>query len=381
MAIIRTARPESGFYQLDKKISEDLRLSWAARGLLIFLLGKPDGWQVNVKALVNETEHCVRGAAGHTKRDGVKAILGELGMAGYLTRSEKPRHLPDGTLDGYDYFVSELPSTPQPARDRASRALLASNSPAPDQPSPVQPATLQPHQVNTDIAVKTEGEKSLPSTAAPSKQTAEKSDAVNHAYPADFETFWRAYPRRQGKLAALRKWEAGIKIIGGKRSAAIASILAGAERYAKAMLGKDPQFIVMPEGWLNQGRWDDEEIPEAAAGAPLDWWTSFPGVESKGKALEVARKVDESPFEFRLRVLIKAGAGPWQDAELARATRDNASAYVARLRKLFGYADPVALPVAAAPAHPSHEVPSPDVVAARRAALQGALKKPGCHQS
>ncbi|RQY86714.1 hypothetical protein [Burkholderia stagnalis] len=33
--IIRAPRPTSAFYILDRRISEDRRLSWAARGLLI----------------------------------------------------------------------------------------------------------------------------------------------------------------------------------------------------------------------------------------------------------------------------------------------------------------------------------------------------------
>lgn len=37
MSIIRSPRCESNFYVLDKQISEDKRLGWVARGLLVFL--------------------------------------------------------------------------------------------------------------------------------------------------------------------------------------------------------------------------------------------------------------------------------------------------------------------------------------------------------
>ena len=74
MSIIRGARPESGWYTLDKRISEDGRLSWAARGLLIFLLGKPDHWRVSVGHLRKQTE----AARIRTGRDGVYALLQEL---------------------------------------------------------------------------------------------------------------------------------------------------------------------------------------------------------------------------------------------------------------------------------------------------------------
>lgn len=132
MSIIRAARPQSHFYMLSKSISEDRRLSWAARGLLVFLLGKPDHWEVSVANLVNETAGSLR-AGGQTKRDGVKTILAELMAAGYLTRSDKPKHNADGSFAGYDYIVSETPTEPEQAL-----------SPSPDQPSTAQPATVQP---------------------------------------------------------------------------------------------------------------------------------------------------------------------------------------------------------------------------------------------
>ena len=101
--ITRAPRPTSNFYLLDKAISEDKRLGWAARGMLIFLLGKPDNWTVSPAALVNETAKAMRG----TGRDGVYAILKELKDAGYLrtvgARSES------GIFAGADYIVCESP--------------------------------------------------------------------------------------------------------------------------------------------------------------------------------------------------------------------------------------------------------------------------------
>jgi len=55
MSIIRAPRPEANFYMLNKAISDDPRLSWAARGLLIYLLGKPDHWKVSPAHLRGET--------------------------------------------------------------------------------------------------------------------------------------------------------------------------------------------------------------------------------------------------------------------------------------------------------------------------------------
>lgn len=103
MSIIRKARPESNFYILDKKISEDSRLSWAARGLLIFLLGKPDNWKVSIEHLRKETEASDKA----TGRDGIYSLLKALIAAGYVKRVESRNE--DGTLDGADYLVFDDP--------------------------------------------------------------------------------------------------------------------------------------------------------------------------------------------------------------------------------------------------------------------------------
>jgi hypothetical protein len=110
MPIIRTARPTMNFYILDKRISEDKRLSWAARGMLIYLLGKPDNWAVSVADLTSEVSE----SAKKTGRDGTYALLDELTNAGYVKRVQGRN--PDGTMGTLDYFVSEggEPLPPQP---------------------------------------------------------------------------------------------------------------------------------------------------------------------------------------------------------------------------------------------------------------------------
>lgn len=103
--IIRGRRPESNFYILDKRISQDKRLSWAARGLLIYLLGKPDNWRVSVTDLVNQTADSARSSG----RDAVYGLLKELQDAGYV-RYEQTRK-DDGTMGASTYHVSEDAST------------------------------------------------------------------------------------------------------------------------------------------------------------------------------------------------------------------------------------------------------------------------------
>lgn len=124
--IVRGPRPQGNFYVLDKTISEDRSLSWAARGLLIFLLGKPDHWQVSPAALIAETEKSQK----PTGRDGVYSLLGELRTAGYLQRMQARNA--DGTTGQIAYMVSESPLTEKPEAA----------------PLTAKPETARPHPAN-----------------------------------------------------------------------------------------------------------------------------------------------------------------------------------------------------------------------------------------
>lgn len=74
---IRTHKKEK-YTQISNRLINDRSLSWDARGLLIYLLSKPNGWIVRLGDLINQSP-----SAG---RDKVKRILGELNDGGYLYR-------------------------------------------------------------------------------------------------------------------------------------------------------------------------------------------------------------------------------------------------------------------------------------------------------
>lgn len=79
--IVRTAERDR-FAIISKTPLEDDRLSFKARGLLAYLLSKPDGWDVQVSYLI---------AAGPDGKRAVESALAELEQAGYLERGESER--------------------------------------------------------------------------------------------------------------------------------------------------------------------------------------------------------------------------------------------------------------------------------------------------
>jgi hypothetical protein len=86
------------YARIANSVFEDDRLSWEARGLMGYLLSRPDDWQVRLYDLI------ARGPAGVHK---IRRMLRELEEVGYLYRKRLRRK--DGTF-GWIVFVLEHPS-------------------------------------------------------------------------------------------------------------------------------------------------------------------------------------------------------------------------------------------------------------------------------
>jgi ABC-type lipopolysaccharide export system ATPase subunit len=54
--IIRIQKKRNNFVMLDKGFLDDPRLSFKAKGILAYLLSKPDNWKVIVKDLINHSQ-------------------------------------------------------------------------------------------------------------------------------------------------------------------------------------------------------------------------------------------------------------------------------------------------------------------------------------
>ena len=66
----------------------------------------------------------------------------------------------------------------------------------------------------------------------------------------EFDRFWAAYPRKVGKLAALREWQ--------KQTPPIQDVMTALEWQTPQW--NDPMYIPHPRTWLYQGRWMDEPV-------------------------------------------------------------------------------------------------------------------------
>jgi len=128
-----------------KDIFEDPRLSWETRGLLGYLLSKPDGWRVQFWQLVK---------AGNAKKDRMQRMLNELKQAGYIHRT-KIRG-PGGrwqwitTVYEHPSLNPHAPQPVNPALEEPQPDLPATDEPATDEPATDEPAPENPAVTGND---------------------------------------------------------------------------------------------------------------------------------------------------------------------------------------------------------------------------------------
>lgn len=157
--ISRAPRPTSSFTTLSNKILCDQSLSWAARGLLVYLLSKPDNWQVSTANLINETAN----SGAPLGRDGVRGLYTQLIKAGYLHRRRVKGE--GGVFSNDNYEVTEDPSLM--AEEPISKCGSAGLRPRPAFPAPAKPAPAKTPQVKTEknqVPTEAKTDRSIPRT-------------------------------------------------------------------------------------------------------------------------------------------------------------------------------------------------------------------------
>lgn len=99
MAIIKIIKRENPYIQIDKTGINDGRLSWGASGLLTYLIGRPDNWNINLNHLATVKEK--------DKKDKTRGYLNELRNFGYCHYFEIRKA---GKIIQNFYLVFEVPT-------------------------------------------------------------------------------------------------------------------------------------------------------------------------------------------------------------------------------------------------------------------------------
>ncbi|WP_145462528.1 DnaD domain protein [Staphylococcus hominis] len=98
MATYRVKKESGNFVTIHKGFIHDNNLSWKAKGLLLYLLSRPDDWQIYETELIKHTSDGL---------SSLKSGIKELEKTGYIERKRKRDD--KGRLKEYEYEVFEQP--------------------------------------------------------------------------------------------------------------------------------------------------------------------------------------------------------------------------------------------------------------------------------
>lgn len=103
---ISSRKTPDPFARVSKTILDDDRISWRAKGIAAYLVGKPDGWKLRVTDLVKH---------GTDGKHAIRAALNELREFGYAEYTQS--HV-DGRLQEGHWEVSDKPIYPPRSKNR-----------------------------------------------------------------------------------------------------------------------------------------------------------------------------------------------------------------------------------------------------------------------
>lgn len=122
MSIIRVVKDRKNPYaQIDKEALYNPEMSWKAKGILAYLLSKPDDWKININDLEKKATD---------GRDSVRTGLIELEKAGHIHKKRTQNNL--GKFSGWDYVLYESPKTENPTSDNPTSGKPTSEKPISD---------------------------------------------------------------------------------------------------------------------------------------------------------------------------------------------------------------------------------------------------------
>jgi hypothetical protein len=195
------------FTQIPNNWVRDSNLSLKAIGLLTQLMSHRPGWNMSISSLARFNKTGVRT---------IKSAVQELELNGYLVRSEKQEHNPDGTFADYVWTTA----------DPLQNSVTAKSVDA------------KQHTKNT-----------ITKEQQPIKNKQENT------VDDSFDTFWLLYPKRIAKADALKAWKQATK----KKTAD--ELIALTKAYSESKL-PDMTYIPYPASWLNKGLYEAVEVEE-----------------------------------------------------------------------------------------------------------------------
>lgn len=241
-------RKKNGFTQVSNQLIEDSRLSWKAKGILIYLLSRPNNWKVNKSDLER------RATEGKASLDSGIEELKEMGYL-HIYRNR----LENGQIDGWVWEYDDEPFTPEIHKNRNTDNPPHSNVFHMETRTTVNPyygkselretgVYNNTHLNNKDFNNTNNKEIKKISANRPKKATDEELQI-------EFEKIWKLYPNKKGKTDALKSYKSA-----RRKNTSYETIEKGLYKYKDYLEKTGTEYILHGSTWFNQHRWEDEYI-------------------------------------------------------------------------------------------------------------------------
>jgi hypothetical protein len=262
-----------------------------ARGILVELLSRPDGWEATADDMWRAS--VARHGKASPGRRAFRAAFAELKEHGYLAseRTILPagkfgttlalKDIPAGRADVPDAGTSARPAQTDVSAGGTDVPHAGTSETPTDVPhggTSVRPAETNETPAHTDVphggtpdppaeTPKTAGRTDVPHAGTSSIEnelpnTGKKTSSSAAAAPAAhqdeedltaFGAFWLVYPKSRDRRATLAAWrEARAKGIPAEK------ITAAAQGYARERAGEDAHFTKLSANWLRDERYEDD---------------------------------------------------------------------------------------------------------------------------
>jgi hypothetical protein len=234
-------RKKNGFTQISNELLENERLSWRAKGLLTYMMSRPNNWKINKSDLYK------RATEG---RDSLKSAIDELKAQGYLhiyrTKNES------GQFDGWVWEYDDIPFVPEALENRSTENQHKNGDIMSETRSTENPYYGKPEVRKSSVYNNTD----FNNTDFNNTDNKE----INKTYDElefQFELFWKAYPLKRGSKANAKKsFKNAIK----NHGATYDLLVNGIEMYKKYIeyYNVQEEFIMHGSTWLNQKCWEND---------------------------------------------------------------------------------------------------------------------------
>jgi len=257
MAQIRVEK-ETNFTHLENKLLQNSNLSLKARGLLAYMLSLPEDWNYSIAGLSSK---CKEGKS--SIRSAIDELISEGYVVRHLIRTEK------GVISGYEYIVYEVPRSScdfHTTVDEPSFSFPTTENPSSENPSSENRTQQNNKEQNNQKTKEPLKPPCKGGVSSGKRRRRREAKAAPDWKPERFEGFWRMYPVKKSKQAAIRAWDSLhpddrlLAVMGHALQRQLAS-----PEWQRKLREEGGQGIPYPATWLNGRRWEDEDQPDRAA--------------------------------------------------------------------------------------------------------------------